>query len=142
MNAFYLALLVDFLHTIHKGMCEFAVCWSLKCLQLVGFIDKSYSNNLGRLDAYIGLFPTHHALVIFSKMQKFNSGISSIISNDNKKSAQLGSSSFTTGGFEAYKMPVIMFQLMFVLNRNDRFLPDKNSKNWLRSFSSNRIDDT
>ena len=142
INSFNLALLVDFLHTIHKGMCEFAVCWVLKCLQLVAFIDSYYVNSLGRVDQYIKLFPTHHALVIFQKMQKFNAGISSIINNDNKKCAQLGSNSFTTGGFEAYKMPIIMFQLMFVLSRNDKFLPDKNSRQWLKDFSGNRVHDS
>ena len=135
--SFNLALLVDFLHTIHKGMCEFAVCWVLKCLQLVSLIDSAYRNNLGRVDSYISLFPTHHALVIFAKMLKFNTGISSIISNDSKKSAQLGSTSFTTGGFEAYKMPIVMFQLMFVLSRNDNFLPDKDSKDWMIRILTN-----
>ena len=137
--------MVDFLHTIHKGLCEYAVAWSMKCVQYVEILDNLYFKNslftdsLARIDGYLSLFPVHHSLVIFKHMMKFNNGISTFMNSDKKKMNNLSASSFITGGFEAYKMPVLMFQLMFTLSRNDNFLPDVNSKNKMKEIGGNFI---
>ena len=125
-------------------MCEFAVCWSLKCVQFVAMVGgpkSEYLNSLGRIDSYMALFPVHHSLAIFSRMQKFNQGISGMLSANKDTQYALGASAYITGGFEAYKMPIIMFQLMFVLSKNDFFLPDANSVQWLKTVSNNKIID-
>ena len=46
INSFFQTLCPDYLHTVSKGIVEYAITWTIGCLQVISFIDhNNYGDN-------------------------------------------------------------------------------------------------
>jgi len=115
-NNFYMALSVDLLHTLLKGMLEYIASW---VLQIVLAISKSknhmftlFKGCAKRLDALMSAFPRFHALFPV-KWHRFPKGATSFMKSEALKGGKPGAGvGMFSGGFPAWHFPTMLFQML------------------------------
>jgi hypothetical protein len=131
--SFHQALVPDYLHTITKGLIENCIAMTMACLLSIQEIDKRYINNIQTIDDRIKLFPSIQSLEIMRRF-RFSKGISGMFYktwNSSAKNSNKGTG-FVSGSVESWKLPILLYQLMFCINID--IVPF--DKNWYKNIGS------
>ena len=116
ISGFFQSLVPDYLHTVVKGIIESAISWTICCLKAVAKLSPAlYSDNLGIIDRRIKKFPIMQSLAIFpSRLYRWSKGISQLFKSHKNGADATGF--FASGSIEAWKLPHLLFHLIFCLN--------------------------
>ena len=127
---FYRSLSIDFLHTLWKGLLEYALAW---CLQVVHYFSNfsllltgstKYRNGMALLDQRIAAWcGTKESLqpCRFVQLQSLSSLLKSESINGKMK---LTSTSIITGSIPAWQLPGICLQMMLCLGTAGFIIPN------------------
>ena len=119
ISGFFQSLAPDYLHTVVKGLIEAAISWTVCCLHAIAIFDPAkYSNNVSTISARIKVFPITQSLVIFPNkpFHRWSSGIMHLFKDPANKDRAHSTGFFASGSIEAWKLPQLLFQLIFCIN--------------------------
>jgi hypothetical protein len=141
INSFYKSLVPDYLHTVYKGVIEYAVEWSIGCLFAVAELDIVYNNNMTLINDRISRFPIIHSLDIFEgRRHRFNDILQLFKKPWNKESQGTG---LSKAGMEAWKWCHLLIQLLFSINKDivpfDKLWFKNKIKNTQNSFIPGQV---
>ena len=120
ISGFFKSLVPDYLHTVVKGIIENAIAWTMCCLKAVRDLDTTFAENMRLIDERIMSFPVIQSLVIFPNKPMFRwfKGISELFKSSWRKKGADTTGFFANGSIEAWKLPQLLFQLIFCINEN------------------------
>ena len=117
INSFFEAVVPDYLHTVIKGIIEYAVTWSINCIHAFEYLDEvSFRDSMLTIDQRIKYFPVVQSME-FSRRFRFTQGISHLVKNTWKVENK-GTGHMAAGNNEAWKMLSLIFQLPFCINKD------------------------
>lgn len=107
------------MHTVLKGFVEDAIAWTVVCLYALSDIDWEYSDNMNLIDKRIKQFPVNQSLVVFPNNPNLRwcEGISHLFKNSWRRKGDSITGFFANGSIEAWKLPQLLFQLIFCINK-------------------------
>ena len=128
VNNYHLALRIDYLHTLWKGMIEYACTFSLQMVLCVSknpkFFGEEYSGVFAELDVRISRFPTKQALCPV-RLNYMNS-VSDLMKADALPGHRQGKGTgVMTGNTPGWMQPNIALQMMLAIGTHGRVLPNK-----------------
>ena len=128
VNNYHLALRIDYLHTLWKGMIEYACTFSLQMVLCVSknpkFFGDKYSGVFAELDRRICRFPTKQALSPV-RLNYMNS-VSDVMKADALPGHRQGKGTgVMTGNTPGWMQPNIALQIMFAIGTHGQVLPNK-----------------
>jgi len=131
VNNFYLALRIDYLHTLWKGMLENAVTYMLQTVLCVSnsphiFGDK-YSGVFAELDDRISQFPTKQTL---EPVRLFHlNSVSDLMKCEAVKGQRQGrGTGLLAGHFPGFQMANLVLQLLFAIGLQGNIIPNEDIK--------------
>ena len=111
--SFHLASVPDILHTVLKGLAEYAIHWGWDCISCMQKLDpENFLDNVGVFDERMTLFPYIQSFRFFPNC-RFRVGLSNFMKASNKSSS---GTSFSSGGIEAWKLQNLLLQMLFCIN--------------------------
>ena len=128
VNNFHLSLRIDYLHTLWKGMIEYACTFTLQMVLCVSknpkFFGDKYSGVFAELDVRISRFPTKQALCPV-RLEYMNS-VSDLMKADALPGHRQGKGTgVMTGNTPGWMQPNIALQMMLAIGTHGRVLPNK-----------------
>ena len=119
ISSFYKSLVPDYLHTFIKGLIEDSIAWGICVIQSVAKKDITYEHNMTWVDDRIKHFPVLQSLKVFPNRQyRFHDGISQLFKSSWNKKGTETTGFFANGSLEAWKLPIMLMQLLFCINKD------------------------
>lgn len=121
ISGFFESLAPDYLHTIVKGFIEDAIAWTFCCLFSLRSHDVQYTDNMVYIDKRVINFPVIQSLALFPTKQpvRWNDGISHLFKNTWRRKAKKATTGFfANGSIEGWKLPQLLVQLLFCINKS------------------------
>jgi hypothetical protein len=110
--SFHQALVPDILHTVLKGIAEYAIHWAWDCITAIGRLDATFGSNCAYFDERLQSFPYIQSFRFFPNC-RFRVGLSHFMKEN--KNASSGTS-FSSGGIEAWKLQNLLLQILFCID--------------------------
>ena len=127
VNNFYLALRIDYLHTLWKGMLENAVTYMLQTVLCVSnsphIFGDCYAGVFADLDDRISQFPTKHTL---EPVRLFHlNSVSDLMKCEAVKGQRQGrGTGLLTGQFPGFQMANLVLQLLLTIGLQGKIIPN------------------
>ena len=110
--SFHLALVPDILHTVLKGLAEYAIHWSWDCISCLQKLDPDFCDNIVVFDERMTKFPYIQSFRFFPNC-RFRAGVSNFMKASTKSSS---GTAFSSGGIEAWKLQNLLLQMLFCID--------------------------
>jgi len=110
--SFHLALVPDILHTVLKGVVEYAIHWTWDILCCISKLDVYFATVCAEFDERISSFPFIQALRFFPNC-RFCHGVSPFMKDSTNSSS---GTSFSSGSLEAWKLQNLLLQMLFSID--------------------------
>ena len=119
ISSFHKSLVPDYLHTFIKGLIEDSIAWAICVIQSVSKKDIYYDHNMTWIDDRIKHFPVIQSLKVFPNHQyRFYDGISQLFKSSWNTKGTETTGFFANGSLEAWKLPILLMQLIFCINKD------------------------